>query len=76
VGPLFLILWVLAQSQVSIRMAEETDPQRKQIVAERPSQSPPQPTPALRSGEMSMYSEYVAPETDDEKFKVRLLSNM
>ena len=70
-GPLFLILWVLAQSQVSIRMAEETDPQRKQIVAERAPQSSPQATPALRSGEMSMYSEYVPLETDDEKFKVR-----
>jgi hypothetical protein len=71
VGPLFLILWVLAQSQISIRMAGETDPQRKQIVAEHAQQSSPQPTPALRPGEMSMYSEYVPPQTDEEKFKVR-----
>jgi hypothetical protein len=71
VGPLFLILWVLAQSQVSIRVAAQSDPQRKQIVAERAQRSSPQPTPALRSGEMSMYSEYVPRETDEEKFKVR-----
>ena len=70
-GPLFLILWVLAQSQVSIRMAGETDRQRKQIVAERAQQSSPQPTPALRSGEMSMFSEYVTLQTDEEEVKVR-----
>jgi hypothetical protein len=70
-GPLFLILWVLAQSQVSIRVAGEINPPRKQIIAARTQQPFPQPAPALRPGEMSMYSEYVPPETDDEKFKVR-----
>ena len=70
-GPLFLILWVLAQSQISVRVAGETDPQRKQMIAERAQQPSPQPTPALRSGGMSMYSEYVPPETDEEKSKVR-----
>ena len=70
-GPLFLILWALAQSQVSMRIAGEIDPQRKQVVAEHAQQSTPQPTPALRSGETSMYSEYIPPETDEEKSKVR-----
>jgi hypothetical protein len=71
VGPLFLILWVLAQSQVFIRVAGEVDSPRKQTVAGSARQSLPQPTPALRSGEMSMYSEYVPAETDEEKFKIR-----
>jgi hypothetical protein len=62
---------MLAQSQVSIRSAAEIDPQRKRIVAEHAQQSSPPATPALRSGEMSMYSEYVPPETYEEKFKVR-----
>jgi hypothetical protein len=71
VGPLFFILWVLAQSQVSNRVAGEIVPPRRQIVAERAHQSLPQPAPALRSGEMSMYSEYVPAESDEEKLKVR-----
>jgi hypothetical protein len=73
VGPLFLILWVLAQSKASIRTNAEVGSPQKQIIAERSQQpfAPASPTPTLRPGEMSMYSAYAAEEAEEQKLKVR-----
>ena len=72
-GPLFLILWVLAQSKASIRTNAEVGSPQKQIIAERSQQpfAPASPTPTLRPGEMSMYSAYAAEEAEEQKLKVR-----
>jgi hypothetical protein len=73
VGPLFLILWVLAQSKASIRTNAEIGSPQGQIIAERSRQplARTTPTPALRPGEMSMYSAYAAEETEEQKLKLR-----
>jgi hypothetical protein len=71
VGPLFLILWILAQSKASIRATAEVGSPQKHIIAERSQQPFPQATPTLRPGEMSTYSVYVSEEAEEQKLKVR-----
>jgi hypothetical protein len=69
VGPLFLILWILAQSQVCSHTAAERGAPGKKFVAERSQQPLVQVTPVRRPG--SMYSVYVTQETEEQKLKVR-----
>jgi hypothetical protein len=71
VGPLFFILWILAQSKVSIRASGDVADPGKRIIAERSQQALPEAIPVLRSGQMSMYSAYVPPETEEQKIKIR-----
>jgi len=71
VGPLFLILWILAQSQVCSHTAAERGAPGRKFVAERSQQPLVQLTPVRRPGEMSMYSVYVPRETEEHKLKVR-----
>ena len=71
-GPLFLILWVLAQSKASIRANAEVGSPQKAIIVERSQPfARATPTPTLRPGEMSMYSAYAAEEAEEQKLKVR-----
>jgi hypothetical protein len=69
VGPLFFILWILAQSQTSARLAGQMG--AKRLVAEPAPRHSSQAVPTPRPGEMSMFSAYVAPESDQQKFKIR-----
>jgi hypothetical protein len=71
VGPLFLILWILAQSQAGIRIAGETNPLAKPKLIEPSAKRSPETAPMPRPRGMSMYSAYLAPENEEQKFEVR-----
>jgi hypothetical protein len=72
VGPLFFILWILAQSKASVRASEDVAVSRKGgAVTEIFQRTRPEATPALRPGQMSMFSAYVPPEAQEEKCKIR-----
>jgi len=63
---------MLAQSQLFCsRTAGQRGAAGKQFVAERSPKTLLRPNPLRQPGEMSMYSVYVGPETEEEKFKVR-----
>jgi hypothetical protein len=70
VGPLFFILWILAQSQTGIRVAGEKRPSAGQVLPARQEQRLPKTAPTPRPHEMSMYSAYSTPE-NEQKFEVR-----
>jgi hypothetical protein len=72
VGPLFFILWILAQSKASVRVAEDVAvPGKRGAAAEIPQRIRPEATPALRPGQMSMFSAYVPPDSQEEKCRIR-----
>jgi hypothetical protein len=71
VGPLFFILWILAQSKAAIRASGDVAAPGKRIIAERSQKPFAQATPMIRPGQMSMYSAYVPQENGEQKFKVR-----
>lgn len=71
VGPLFFILWILAQSKASIHASEDVAAAGKRIMAERFQRTFPESTPTLAPGQMSMFSAYVPLETEEQKCKVR-----
>jgi hypothetical protein len=71
VGPLFLILWILAQPKASMRVVENVVASRKPTLAESSQQVFHQDAPMLRPGQMSMFSAYVPLETEEQKCEVR-----
>jgi hypothetical protein len=72
VGPLFFILWILAQSNASVRLAEDVAASGKRGTLMKPPQRiRPEATPALRPGQMSMFSAYVPRDAQEEKCRIR-----